>query len=100
MISHVVLFRPPLAPRHTLAGGRMIDVHRSFLKEDNGWRRMVQSIEIHELNCPAGDHDGFVLEPYVRDMGRRLADFLADARATSGPVHKVPEPITEARASA
>jgi amino acid adenylation domain-containing protein len=74
--GHVVVFRPPLAPKHHLSGGRMIDDGRSFLKEDNGWRRMVRSLSVYELACPPGEHDGFVLEPYVRDLARRLREFL------------------------
>jgi amino acid adenylation domain-containing protein len=74
--GHIVLFRPPLAARHHLGGGRVIDRDRSFLREDNGWRRMVRSVEIHELAAPPGDHDGFVLEPYVRDLARRLRPLL------------------------
>jgi amino acid adenylation domain-containing protein len=72
----IVLFRPPLAARHQLGGGRVIDRDRSFLREDNGWRRMVRSVEIQELAAPPGDHDGFVLEPYVRDLARRLSPLL------------------------
>jgi len=72
------VFRPPLAPKHRLSGGRVIDAERSFLREDNGWRRIVRSLEIHELACPPGDHDGFVLEPYVRDLARRLRQFLPE----------------------
>jgi len=75
--GHIVLFRPPLAARHHLGGGRVIDRDRSFLREDNGWRRMVRSVEIQELSAPPGDHDGFVLEPYVRDLARRLRLLLA-----------------------
>ena len=74
--GHIVLFRPPLAARHHLGGGRVIDRDRSFLREDNGWRRMVRSVEIQELAAPPGDHDGFVLEPYVRDLARRLRPLL------------------------
>ncbi|MEO8185152.1 MAG: amino acid adenylation domain-containing protein [Deltaproteobacteria bacterium] len=74
----IVVFRPPLAPKHRLSGGRVIDAERSFLREDNGWRRVVRSLEIHELACPPGDHDGFVLEPYVRDLARRLRQFLPE----------------------
>jgi amino acid adenylation domain-containing protein len=74
--GHIVLFRPPLAARHQLGGGRVIDRDRSFLREDNGWRRMVRSVEIQELAAPPGDHDGFVLEPYVRDLARRLSPLL------------------------
>jgi thioesterase domain-containing protein/acyl carrier protein len=74
--GHIVLFRPPLAAKHHLGGGRVIDRDRSFLREDNGWRRLVRSLEIHELAAPPGDHDGFVLEPYVRDLARRLRPFL------------------------
>jgi hypothetical protein len=74
--GHIVVFRPPLAAKHRLGGGRVIDRDRSFLREDNGWRRMVKSLEIQELACPPGDHDGFVLEPYVRDLARRLRAIL------------------------
>jgi thioesterase domain-containing protein/acyl carrier protein len=74
--GHIVVFRPPLAPRHHLAGGRMIDKARAFLKEDNGWKGMVRSLEVYELACPPGEHDGFVLEPYVRDLARRLRELL------------------------
>jgi hypothetical protein len=37
---------------------------------------MVRSLEIHELAAPPGDHDGFVLEPFVRDLARRLRQFF------------------------
>jgi thioesterase domain-containing protein/acyl carrier protein len=74
--GHIVVFRPPLAPKHHLAGGRQINKERGFLREDNGWRRMVRSVEIQELVCPPGDHDGFVLEPFVRDLARRLRALL------------------------
>jgi thioesterase domain-containing protein len=76
--GHIVVFRPPLAPMHHLAGGRVINKERGFLREDNGWRRMVRSVEIHELVCPPGDHDGFVLEPFVRDLARRLRAYLPE----------------------
>ncbi|MDH5675427.1 MAG: amino acid adenylation domain-containing protein [Myxococcales bacterium] len=74
-----VLFRPPLAPRHELSGGRRINEKRAFLLEDNGWSRVVRSLQIQELASPAGDHDGFVLEPYVRDLARRMRPLLDQA---------------------
>jgi amino acid adenylation domain-containing protein len=74
--GHIVLFRPPLAPHHALSGGRLINRARGFLLDDNGWGRVASSLEVHELTCPAGDHDGFVLEPHVRDLARRLSPFL------------------------
>lgn len=72
----IVLFRPPLAPYHNLSGGRMLNKMRGFIKSDNGWTGMVRSIELFELACPPGEHDGFVLEPYVRDLARKLRPFL------------------------
>jgi thioesterase domain-containing protein len=72
----IVVFRPPLAPRHHLTGGRIIDRNRGFLKADNGWTGMVRSLRICELACPPGEHDGFVLEPFVRDLARRMREFL------------------------
>ncbi len=72
----IVVFRPPLAPRHHLTGGRVIDRNRGFLKADNGWTGMVRSLRICELACPPGEHDGFVLEPFVRDLARRMREFL------------------------
>jgi thioesterase domain-containing protein len=73
------LFRPPLAPRHRLSGGREVNVRRVFLLEDNGWRRVVRSLQVFELASPPGDHDGFVLEPYVRDLAVKLRPFLENA---------------------
>lgn len=93
--GHVVLFRPPLAPRHYLTEGRIVDRDRGFLREDNGWRRVVGSLELHELNCPPGKHDAFVLEPYVRDLAERLAPFLShevttrEAKSYAPPKHGV-----------
>jgi|GEM_PF-2498874 len=72
----VVLFRPPLAPHHHLTGDRKVNVRRFFLLEDNGWRRVVRNLRVVELASPPGDHDGFVLEPHVRDLARRLKPLL------------------------
>jgi amino acid adenylation domain-containing protein len=77
----IVLFRPPLAPHHHLSGGRVINKMRGFIKSDNGWTGMVRSMRLFELACPPGEHDGFVLEPYVRDLASKLSPFLAP-RAT------------------
>jgi thioesterase domain-containing protein len=57
----------------------MINVRRFFLLEDNGWRRVVKSLRVQELAVPAGDHDGFVLEPHVRELARHLALLLDES---------------------
>ena len=54
---------------------------RGFIKSDNGWTGMVRSMRLFELACPPWEHDGFVLEPYVRDLASKLSPFLAP-RAT------------------
>lgn len=82
----VVLMRPPLAPKHHLAGGRMINVRRFFLLEDNGWGRLVRSLEVQELAVPPGDHDGFVLEPHVRELARRLGQLIESITRAPAPL--------------
>jgi thioesterase domain-containing protein len=90
----IVLFRPPLAPYHHLSGGRMLNKMRGFIKADNGWTGMVRSMQLFELSCPPGEHDGFVLEPYVRDLANKLRPFL------SAPEQAVAEPRALAQISA
>ena len=90
--GHIVVFRPPLAPRHRLSGGRVINADRGFLKEDNGWRGHVRSMEVYELACPPGEHDGFVLEPYVRDLAHRLRELLPDEEQAPAPDTHVSKP--------
>jgi acyl transferase domain-containing protein/thioesterase domain-containing protein/NADP-dependent 3-hydroxy acid dehydrogenase YdfG len=67
--GRMLLFRPPLHPAYVLGPGRMLNEHRGFLYEDNGWTPYVGGLEVHET---PGDHDSMVLEPNVRALAARL----------------------------
>jgi acyl transferase domain-containing protein/thioesterase domain-containing protein len=69
----VALFRPRLRPAHQLGPGRAINEHRRFIHHDNGWTPFVRSVVVHEV---PGDHDGMVLEPFVRTLAARLRESL------------------------
>ncbi len=59
----VCLFRPKQHIKYHLSGGRLMDEHREYLAEDNGWSPYVRHLEV---NIVPGDHDSMVLEPNVR----------------------------------
>ncbi len=59
----ICLFRPKQHIKYHLSGGRMMDEHREYLSEDNGWTPFVRHLD---LNIVPGDHDSMVLEPNVR----------------------------------
>lgn len=72
----VLLMRPKLVVGYRITGGRELNIERGLLRDDNGWRRFVGALTIHEV---PGDHDSMVLEPSVRVLAGRLRDELARA---------------------
>ena len=75
----VLLMRPKLVVGYRITGRRALNIERGLLRDDNGWRRLVSDLTIHEV---PGDHDSMVLEPNVRVLAGRLREELA--RADSG----------------
>lgn len=73
----VVLFRPPLNRLYEVSGGRGVNDQRELVFPDGGWQHWVRTLEVHEVAGTPGDHDGFVLEPYVRDLATRLHHHLS-----------------------
>lgn len=76
----VLLLRPKLNILYTLSGGRRLQEGRNAAMDDNGWTPYVGQLEVQEI---AGDHDGMVLEPYVRVLVDRLRPRLSAAIARS-----------------
>ena len=72
----VTLFRPRLDKFVHLDGGRVINRKREFVRHDNGWSPHIKNFDIHEIAAEPGDHDGFVLEPAVRDLYFKLKNIL------------------------
>ncbi|PKL39679.1 MAG: hypothetical protein CVV44_05510 [Spirochaetae bacterium HGW-Spirochaetae-1] len=64
----VTLFRPKLDQYIHLDGGRVINRKREFVRPDGGWSPHIRHFDIQEIAAEPGDHDGFVLEPAVRDL--------------------------------
>ena len=81
--GRTVLFRPPLEKTYTFRGGRVVNANREFVYEDNGWSDWTPNLSVHEIASVPGDHDGFVLEPYVRDLASQLRACIAQS-STSG----------------
>ena len=59
----VAVFRPKLDVKYRLGGGRMVDSHRNYVREDNFWTPHVARLQVFEV---PGNHDNMVLEPNVR----------------------------------
>lgn len=77
----VALFRPKLDVRYRLSGGRLVDVQRNYVREDNFWTPYAGSLQVLEV---PGNHDNMVLEPNVRVLVsalRRVIDGLDRAPA-------------------
>ncbi len=72
----VTLFRPKLDQFVHLDGGRAINKKRDFVRSDNGWSPHIKHLDIQEIAAEPGDHDGFVLEPAVRDLARRFRQLM------------------------
>lgn len=73
-----ILLRPRLDRRHVFGPDRAVNVGRDFVRHDNGWSAHLPQLTIREVSADAGDHDGFVLEPAVRDLVSHLRQFLND----------------------
>ncbi len=82
-----LLFRPRLEKAHQLPSGRWVDKGRLFVDEDNGWRQWLPALAVEELPGPAGDHDGFVLQPVVHNLARRLGHALRVAEQAAQPAN-------------
>ncbi|MBN1113716.1 MAG: SDR family NAD(P)-dependent oxidoreductase [Oligoflexia bacterium] len=74
----VTLFRPKLDQFVHLDGGRIINKKREFVRPDNGWSPHIKHLDIQEIAVEPGDHDGFVLEPAVRDLYFKLKTILTN----------------------
>ncbi len=83
--GRTVLFRPPLERAHAFGGGRVINADREFEYEDNDLTSWIPDLSVHEIACLPGDHDGFVLEPYVRDLATQLRTCMVDATQSARP---------------
>ena len=84
--GRLVLFRPPLAAKWVLPGGRLVSSERAYLYEDNGWGPLVPGVEVQEV---PGDHDSMVLDPNARVLAARLRRVIEaaerEARADGAP---------------
>jgi thioesterase domain-containing protein len=72
----VAVFRPKLDVRYRLAGGRLVDSYRNYVREDNFWTPHTSKLQVFEV---PGNHDNMVLEPNVRvlvSLLRRVIDSL------------------------
>ncbi|WP_334063616.1 type I polyketide synthase [Limimaricola cinnabarinus] len=72
----MTLFRPPVAGRWRLAGGRVVNDDRHYVSEDNGWRDWAPALEVIEV---PGDHDSMVLDPNAQALAARMRAGLATA---------------------
>ncbi len=72
------LFRPPLAGRWQVSGGRWVSAERAYVLPDNDWSGHVPDLAVTEV---PGDHDSMVLEPNVRVLAARLRRALEAAEA-------------------
>lgn len=77
----VVLYRPRLNIIYHLSGGRRLQEGRNAAMDDNGWTPYVANLEVQEV---AGDHDGMVLEPFVRVLASRMRSALDAAEPAAG----------------
>jgi thioesterase domain-containing protein len=77
----VVLYRPRLNIIYHLSGGRRLQEGRNAAMDDNGWTPYVADLEVQEV---AGDHDGMVLEPFVRVLASRMRSALDAAEPAAG----------------
>ena len=68
--------RPKLEISYRITGNRELNHERSLLRADNGWTPFASDLTIIEV---PGDHDGMVLEPYVRVMAGHLRSALKTA---------------------
>ncbi len=67
------LFRPGLAVHYDLGDGVLLDAGRQRVREDNGWRPLVDEVHVSEV---PGNHDSMVLEPNVRVVALRIRELL------------------------
>jgi thioesterase domain-containing protein len=72
----IALFRPRIDDRVYLGRDRILNRNKRFVRFDNGWLPHVPHLRIEEIAADPGDHDGFVLEPAVRDLAAKLRRFL------------------------
>jgi thioesterase domain-containing protein len=72
----VLLMRPKLEVSYRITGNRELNHERSLLRSDNGWTPFASDLTVIEV---PGDHDGMVLEPYVRVMAGHLRSALKTA---------------------
>ena len=72
----VLLMRPKLEVSYRITGHRQLNHERSLLRADNGWTAYASDLSIIEV---PGDHDGMVLEPYVRVLSGHLRHALKTA---------------------
>ena len=77
--GEAILFRPPLDERYRISGGRVLNARRELVRADNGWRRWLRDIVVHEVNAMPADHDGFVLEPHAQVIAKQLNAMLESA---------------------
>jgi thioesterase domain-containing protein len=84
----VLLLRPKLNIVYRISGGRFLQDGRNPALEDNGWTPYVAELEVQEV---AGDHDGMVLEPFVRVLVSRLRSRLAEASPAREPFRAAAE---------
>ncbi|SDI80618.1 type I polyketide synthase [Salipiger marinus] len=78
--GRLVLYRPPLMGKWTVAGGRRVSSERAYVLPDNDWGQHVPHVEVHEV---PGDHDSMVLEPNVRVLAALLREAIAGAEAVT-----------------
>lgn len=71
----VLLLRPKLNVIYRLSAGRMLQHGRNFAMEDNGWTPFSSDLTVQEV---PGDHDGMVLEPFVRILADRIRKRLKE----------------------
>lgn len=76
--GRAILLRPRLDRCHVFGPERAINKHRAFVREDNGWSSNLPQLVIKEVAAEPGDHDGFVLEPAVRNLVQQLREFIND----------------------
>ncbi|RFU11951.1 SDR family NAD(P)-dependent oxidoreductase [Rhodobacteraceae bacterium W635] len=72
----LTLFRPPLAGKWQVGGGRLINSERAYVTHDNDWTEWAPRMHVHEV---PGDHDSMVLEPNVRVLAARMAQVIEAA---------------------
>jgi thioesterase domain-containing protein/acyl carrier protein len=70
------LFRPKLPVQYSLSGGRLANINRQVIHEDNGWPRYVNDFKVAEV---PGNHDSMVLEPNVRVLATKMRQCIDEA---------------------